>query len=187
MILRTLTIIICFTLFSCYYPPSSKVTQKATSQKKECSKGWEITGYFTPVERDYRSFKRNIKVKNTGLKSFPFTFLKAVKMEGWGKTRQGWYLGFYGGVWHKSKTPLDAYGNKLIVGVIATDKKLIPKGRRITIPTLPKHLNTITFTAKDTGGRIRGMHIDLYTGEGRSAEKITYLVTGKQHTICSAK
>lgn len=193
MILRTLIIIFCFTLLSCYYPPTFRVinqktaTEKTTPKRNFCSKGWKITGYFTPLEKDYISFKRTIRVKKTGLRSFSSTFLKAVKMEGWGKTNQGWYLGYYGGGWHKSKNPLDAYGKKLVIGVIATDKKLLPKGRRIKIPTLPRYLKNITFTAKDTGGGIRGMHIDLYTGEGRSAEKITFLVTGKKHTICLVK
>ncbi|MCP3925145.1 MAG: hypothetical protein GY714_21435 [Desulfobacterales bacterium] len=185
-----------FSVFSCYYVPVPEVQKKSESLETEsnktkskksiaCSKKWILTGYFTPVEKDFKSkVIKTIRVKNQGYKTFSYGFLKAVKMEGWGRTNKGWYLGYYSKKWHKSLKPLDAYGKKLVIGVIATDTKLIPKGTRITIPSLPKPLNTIVFTAKDTGGRIKGKHIDLYTGEGKSAEKITYLITGKKHKIC---
>ncbi len=159
--------------------------KKETPFKKSCSNRWYVTGYFTPVEKDYNSgAKRTIRVEKAGYKKFSKKFLKAVKMEGWGKTNKGWYLGYYSRKWHKSKTPLDAYGKQLVVGVMAVDKKQISKGQRIKIPTLPNPLNNITFTAKDTGSAIKGKHIDLYMGEGKSAEKITFTVTGKKHTIC---
>ncbi len=174
---------------SCYYVPALKVQTKSESNKTKksikCSKKWILTGYFTPVEKDFKSKDiKTVLIKNQGLKTFSYAFLKAVKMEGWGRTNKGWYLGYYSGKWHKSSNPLDAYGKKLVIGVIATDPKLIPKGMKITIPSLPKPLNTIVFTAQDTGGRIKGEHIDIYTGEGKSAEKITYLITGKKHKIC---
>jgi hypothetical protein len=42
-------------------------------------------------------------------------FAKAIKMEGWGKTDGGRWIGFYSGGWHISKKncPLDSKGGCL--------------------------------------------------------------------------
>ena len=82
--------------------------------------------------------------------------------EGWGKTRFGWYLGNYGGAWHKADAPLDADNSPLKTNSVAVDKSLIPTDSIVTIPGLPgefgkKHssptmsvspstANTLTFT-----------------------------------------
>ncbi|MGC2237683.1 MAG: hypothetical protein WA584_16085, partial [Pyrinomonadaceae bacterium] len=82
----------------------------------ECSDGWRITGYFTPIETDYDSAKmREIEIAGVGRMKFSADFLDVVFSEdkgfgeGWGKTRFGWYLGNYDGAWHKSSDPLDAH------------------------------------------------------------------------------
>src|SRR6478672_6775148 len=58
----------------------------------DCSDGWRITGYFTPIETDYDSLEtREIEIKNVGKMSFNADFLGVVFDEnkgfgeGWGK------------------------------------------------------------------------------------------------------
>ena len=150
---------------------------------RSCSDNWQITGYFTPVENNHHGKKISIKVKNE--KQFPFakTFLDAVKIEGWGKTRFGWYLGYYSQQWHKSKWPLDSTGRQLIHGIAATDPHFIAKGSSIKIKSDISYLGNTTFIARDVGSKIKNRHIDIYTGEGKSAKKRTFEITGK-HSIC---
>ncbi len=155
------------------------------SAKKRCSNRWMITGYFTPIEKDYNGrVRKTIKVTRVGKLTFSKTFLKTVKMEGWGKTKTGWYLGFYSKKWHKSKSPLAANGKPLKIGIIATDNKLIARGEKITIPALPGRLKDIVYVSSDVGRKIRGKHIDVYLGEGKPAEKATFKITGKNYRIC---
>ncbi len=155
------------------------------SAKKRCSGKWLVTGYFTPVEKDYDgTVKKTIKVTRVGKFTFSKKFLKVIKMEGWGKTRAGWYLGFYSGKWHKSKTSLAANGNPLKIGIIATDNKLIARGKKIKIPALPGRFKDIVYISSDVGQQIRGKHIDVYMGEGKQAEKATLKITGKNYRIC---
>ncbi len=161
------------------------VSCSPVSAKKRCSSRWIITGYYTPIENDYNGkAKKTIRVAKTGRFTFLKSFLKAVKMEGWGKTKAGWYLGYYARKWHKSKTPLNALGYPLEIGMIATDKKLIPRGEKLTIPKLPGPFKNIVYVSSDSGQKIRGKHIDVYMGEGKQAEKATYKITGENYRIC---
>ena len=105
-------------------------------------------------------------------------------MEGWGKTNGGWYLGFYGKQWHKSFQPLSAMGTPLDWGSMATDRRVIGKGGKIIIPTLPYRIKNQVFLANDVGSAITGKHVDIYTGEGRLAEDLTFELTGKRHLVC---
>ena len=75
-------------------------TGKVIVTDDQCSDGWRITGYFTPIETDYDSSEvREVEIKNVGAMKFNAAFLKTVFDEdagfgeGWGKTRFGWYLG----------------------------------------------------------------------------------------------
>ena len=155
------------------------------AEKVSCSNNWTVTGYFTPIESDYsRSSIRKIKIRQLGVRRFASAFLTEVRMEGWGKTNEGWYLGYYGKQWHKSYHPLNALGTPLVWGAMATDKKVIRQGGRILIPTLPGDIKDQVFLANDVGSAIRGKHVDIYTGEGRSAEDLTYELTGKRHLVC---
>jgi len=150
---------------------------------KVCEENWQITGYFVPVEKDYpvKSLKK-ITIKDAITKTFDSTFLTAVKIEGWGKTNEGWYLGHYSSQWHKSIHPLDAKGNPLILSTIAADTSRIPFGREIYIPTLDASIEQ-PFKVNDVGQAIKGKHIDIYTGEGKKAQLLTYKVTTK-HQVC---
>src|SRR4051812_43569785 len=54
----------------------------------ECSDGWRITGYFTPIETDYNSAEtREIKISGVGRMKFNAKFLDVVfnEDEGFGE------------------------------------------------------------------------------------------------------
>ena len=97
--------------------------------------------------------------------------------EGWGKTRFGWYLGNYNGAWHRSGDPLDANNSPLKANSVAVDNSLIPNDSVVTIPGLPGELSGQKFVANDVGVTVHGKHIDVYTGEGKDAEREMYRVT----------
>ena len=150
----------------------------------ECSEGWRITGYFTPVETDYESTETSeIEIKGIGALSFNAEFLNIVFNEddgfgeGWGKTRFGWYVGKYNGAWHKSDAPLDAHDAPLLPNSIAVDPHLIPNGSVVQIPGLPHGFGDIKFIGNDVGVTVHGKHIDIYTGEGKAAGRLMRSVT----------
>lgn len=149
-----------------------------------CSGGWYITGYFTPVETDYSGPTSSVNVEGVGTYSFYNSFLTTVRTEGWGKTRFGWYVGYYSGGWHKSNAPLDSTGNALIDGTIATDPSVIGAGKTVKITTLPSPWGGKTYTARDVGGGIIGKHVDVYCGEGGAAEQETFRITGQDNQVC---
>ncbi|MBV9215623.1 MAG: hypothetical protein JO053_05550 [Acidobacteria bacterium] len=143
-----------------------------------CSEGWRITGYYTPIETDFTTPEtREIEIRNVGRDSFNAQFLKTIFDgdqgfgEGWGKTRYGWYLGYYNGRWHKSDAPLDANDKPLEAGSVAVDRSVIPSGSSVTIPDLPDGLGKLVFRSTDVGVSVHGKHIDVYTGEGREARR----------------
>jgi 3D (Asp-Asp-Asp) domain-containing protein len=126
---------------------------------------------------------REIIVKDVGELSFDAEFLRTVFDEdrgfgeGWGKTRFGWYLGNYGGAWHKADAPLDANNSPLKINSVAVDNALIPNDSSVTIPGLPGKYGETKFISNDVGVTVHGKHIDIYTGEGPEAEQEMYRVT----------
>ncbi len=157
--------------------------QSCAALSAQCSSGWKVTGYYTPVEDDYQGQKRQINVQGMGALAFNADFLRDVQMEGWGKTQQGWYLGYYGRQWHKSAEPLDASGRSLVVGIAATDPSHLASGLQFYVQSQTDFLNGKTFVARDVGQKVKNKHIDIYTGEGTPAKHETWNVTGK-NTIC---
>jgi len=85
-----------------------------------CDSGWYITGYFVPVEADYNEKAINVMV-NGQMKQYRTDFLDAVNTEGWGKTLDGNYLGWYDDSYHLENEPLDFFGNTLVPGTVAID------------------------------------------------------------------
>ncbi|MEO6393374.1 MAG: 3D domain-containing protein [Pyrinomonadaceae bacterium] len=149
-----------------------------------CSNGWRITGYFTPIESDYHSAEvREVEINGVGKQSFNAEFLRVVFDEsqgfgeGWGKTRFGWYLGNYNNQWHKSSEPLDANDTVLKANSVAVDNALIPNDSKVRIPGLPGESGNVMYIANDVGVTVHGKHIDVYTGEGKAAERAMYAVT----------
>jgi 3D (Asp-Asp-Asp) domain-containing protein len=154
------------------------------SDRSDCSDGWRITGYYTPVETDFASAEsREIEIRGIGKQTFDADFLRAVfdddkgYGEGWGKTRFGWYLGNYNGRWHKADAPLDANDKPLEANTVAVDNDVVPNGSTVEIPGLPGDLGQEKFRSDDVGVSVHGKHIDVYTGEGRDARRRMYRVT----------
>jgi len=148
-----------------------------------CSDGWNVSGYYLPLESDYTSKFIPVTV-DTKIFNFKSNFVDDVKAQGWGKTISGDYLGSYDGVFHLNKTPLDSLGNNLVIGSIATDPQIIELGTRISISTLPTPWNEMIFSANDTSSSITGKQIVVYTGDGLDAKNETYRITSDNNSIC---
>jgi len=148
-----------------------------------CSTDWYITDYYTPDENQFKGPTKEILVDKK-LEFYKSAFIKAVKVEGWGKATNGKYLGWYDNKFHLENKPLDYHGDKLQIKAVAADPSIIPLGAQITIPDLPKPWNTYTFHVTDVGPSIIGKHIDVYTGEGNNAKNITEKITSKGQRVC---
>jgi 3D (Asp-Asp-Asp) domain-containing protein len=151
----------------------------STSQQ---ASGWYVTGYFTPVESDYGGSNETISVDGEWYDANT-NFLYAVETQGWGRTNMGYYIGWFNDGWHFSDVPLDANNRPLLVGAVAVDPAYVPLGSNISIPSLPQGFGGSAFTATDIGPGIVGKHIDVYAGEGSSAENLAYALTGT-NTVC---
>ena len=157
---------------------------------QKCSKGWLITGYYTPVEADYNGSKQITEVISPSStiqnRSFYKSFLHDVGIEGWGKTLDGDYIGLVTNdkLWHSASKPEGGTDQPLLPHTVAVDPKKIKMGQQLTIPTLPQPWNAITFNADDVGPDIKGKHIDVYTGEGFQAGKETFRITGFHNQVC---
>ncbi|TCS43020.1 3D domain-containing protein [Reinekea marinisedimentorum] len=157
--------------------------QSCANVQTSCSDGWYITGYYTPLESDYQGERTSIIIDLSIKTDFPSSFLRDVKMEGWGKTRFGWYLGYYSNEWHRAVQPLDAKGQALTIGTVSADPKQVALGSQVTIPSNHHFLKGNEFIAADVGQMIRNQHIDIYAGEGLPAKQKTLAFTGQQ-TVC---
>ena len=166
--------------------PSSEFQQEKSNLENEfgsCTSDWYITGYFLPIESDYSG--KLVEISVNEVKQFYLAdFLEVVKIEGWGRTNAGNYLGWYHDSYHIGETSLDALGNDLVVGMIAVDTSLIEHGSELIIPTLPEPWDNMVFSASDVGPSIIGKHIDVFTGEGINAENETFRITGLNNTVC---
>ena len=166
----------------------NRITASTTtfdSALQQCSEGWKITGYFTPVEADYqRDETREITVRSNKL-NFSSQFLRAVITEGWGKTDAGWYLGYDHETqkWQRSAAPLDDNGEALQIGMIAADESVLQPNSKVKIPSLPDDWGKRTFTVTDIGldefgeVSVKNKHIDVYTGEGKEAGQETFAIS----------
>lgn len=152
-------------------------------QFTDCSDGWYVTGYFVPVEKDYSDEFIAINI-NEFQREFRQDFVDAIKIEGWGRTLSGDYLGWYDDSFHINETALDQNGQPLIAGMIAVDNIVIDSGTELIISTLPEPWNEIVLLSADEGPSIKGKHIDLFTGEGKLAENETFRVTSYDNKIC---
>jgi 3D (Asp-Asp-Asp) domain-containing protein len=157
-----------------------------SSHKPRCSSNWKVTGYYTPISEDFSpNLNKVVKVNRYKTTRFNQEFINSVKIEGWGKTRFGWYLGYYNNLWHKTNTALNALGHPLTIGAVAVDNRVINTGEIITIPVIQDYLNVTAFTANDIGSGVKNKHIDIYTGEGEKAKLLAYKITGI-HQVCKS-
>ncbi len=172
-----LIFIFAFCLVTIGVMPRSKAEEKFTSAgPMNCSDGWRITGYYTPVETDFTGTEtREIEIRGVGKETFNSEFLQTIfdDDEGYGE----WYLGNYNGRWHKSDAPLDANDKPLELNTVAVDNEYIPSGSIVSIPDLPGDLGKLEFKSNDVGVSVHGKHIDVYTGEGHDARRRMYRFT----------
>lgn len=168
----------------------SLVLSPLLAAQQNCTGGWYITGYSTPVEGDYNGSKQTVKVisPSPGVQDREFykSFLRVVQVQGWGKTLEGDYVGLVTNhkQWHSLPYPVGSTDEPLKQHTVAVDPNLIKMGQRLIIPTLPAPWNQTTFTAADVGPDIKGKHIDVYAGEGKQAAKETYRITGHNNELC---
>ena len=162
---------------------SVSLAENKSTKFSDCSDGWYITGYFTPIESDYTGDVTEIEFDDEK-KYYRSDFLATVKTEGWGRTLSGEYLGWYNNSFHLEDTHLDFFGNKLTVQSIAVDPYRILDHTKLLIPTLPTPWDKLIFTALDRGPSIQGKHIDVFTGEGIQAELETERITGEDNKVC---
>lgn len=148
-----------------------------------CSDGWFVTGYYTASEDMFSGHMVAINVPGVGSVSFPADFLKHVKIEGWGETRFGWFLGFDDG-WVKGSAALNAVGRPLQIGSLAVDPQVIALGTKVRIPNLKAPWNQQLFVADDKGGAIQGQHVDVYCGAGPEARAETLRITENDRRLC---
>lgn len=132
--------------------------------------GFKLTVYYTPVESEYTGSK----VSATGVTGkYRSDFLNDVKMEGYGKTESGSYIGYFSGKYSKSDKPLSCTGTGLKKEkTVAVDNTIIPRYKDNGIwqrATLSIHGLPYYRCAEDNGGGITGYHIDVYAGVGKKA------------------
>lgn len=154
-----------------------------TLQNQDCTDGWYITGYYTPKESDFNSTKISIEIDGETYE-FDEKFVKAVKVEGWGKTVDENYLGWYDSKFHLADFPKDMNGNLLNINMVASDPSVLEKDVKIRIPSLPPPWDSKTLIVTDVGPAIVGKHIDVYTGEGKDAEMETKRITSQNNIVC---
>jgi|SRR5215469_2275329 len=151
-----------------------------------CTNGWQVTGYYTPVETDFSGSPETIRVLGQGSLTFPSDFLKAVRMEGWGRTKSTWFLGFDRGQYVSANSAESALGQPLAIGSLAVDKREIPFGTAVHIPGLPAPWNNQAFVADDIGAMINSKHVDVYCGEGASAHAETLRISADSLRLCQS-
>jgi 3D (Asp-Asp-Asp) domain-containing protein len=164
--------------------------QLALGAQQNCTRGWYVTGYFIPVEGNYNGSKQIVKViaPNSAVQNRTFykSFLHEVRVEGWGKTVAGDYIGLVTNdrQWHSASNPTGAGGEPLMRNTVAVDPNIIKLGKKLIIPTLPGPWNTTTLNAADVGPGIKGKHVDVYTGGGKNAGEETRRITGHDNQLC---
>lgn len=149
-----------------------------------CSAGWFVTGYFTPVESDYRGPSETIRIPGFGNVTANSAFLRDVEVQGWGKTIAGWYVAYYDGKWNRSTVPLGASGKPIEKGHVAVDPRVVRIGSLVRINSIPTPWDTTNFRATDVGTAVAGQHVDVYTGVGASARAEAFRITTNNAEVC---
>ncbi len=149
-----------------------------------CTKGWTVTGYFTPVEADYSGGTEPIKIPGSPTYSAVSAFLREVEVQGWGRTKEGWFVAFYDGAWHRATSALAATGTPIQTGAVAVDPRVVKLGAALRIPSLPAPWKERDYQADDVGTAIAGQHVDVYTGMGADARAEAFRLTTFEAEVC---
>ena len=151
-----------------------------------CTNGWDVTGYYTPLESDFNGTSRQINIVGRGSDQFPSDFIKAMNIEGWGQTRYGWFLGYDGKIYTSSSAPLNGLDQPLKIGSLAVDKSEIAYGKSVRITNLLPPWSNQVFVADDVGAAIKKRHVDVYCGIGRAARAETFRITSSGRRLCQS-
>ena len=165
------------------FPFGGGATTSVTGPHESCTTGWNVTGYFTPLEADYAGTTQTVTVNGTA-RSFYSSFLQDVQVEGWGQTKAGDYIGYDNSQYSASPVPLNSLGGALKLGDIAVDFSVVQAGTVLTIPSLPSPWNTTRLIADDSGVGVVGKHIDVFTGSGATAKQETFRIMGFYEIVC---
>ena len=147
------------------------------------SSGWKVTGYYVPLEADYSGEFVTINIDGES-REFRQDFVDSIKLEGWGKTLSGDYLGWYSNSFHINSNAVNVDGNPLTVGIVAVDTAIVDPNSNLIIPTLPDPWNDFVFLSSDVGSGVDQRHVDVFTGVGIAAEQETFRITGNGNTVC---
>jgi len=166
-------------------------TSESAAQSRHRLGQFKVTYYWVAKEADYPGPKTT-RISDRGGRSlglFAARFVRALRLEGSAATRDGRVLNVDGKVGGSPRfrvlKPSQPYGigsreNPLIpFRSVATDKRVIPCGTVLFIPQvkgarLPDgSLHDGYFMAADTGGGIKGAHLDLFTGIGDQRRVLT--------------
>lgn len=162
---------------------SKAIIEQKNIKQRDCSKDWTITGYYVPDESNFLGELKQVLVGNSEI-NYKTDFLEEVKIEGWGKTSQGYYLGWYDNIFHIHTFPLDVWENRLKVPMVAVDPNQIGLGTYLTIPSLPYPWGDVIFKATDIGTNISDRHIDVFVGEGSNAKQESFQLTSNDGRVC---
>ena len=152
----------------------------APSTPQACSVGWKITGYYVPFESDYTGKKIPVQVGGVTYQ-LKEDFVSAVRMEGDGKTMEGWILNCCP---FARATKVIGSCNKELreLEAVARDAQMMKCDTSVTIKT--PILSGKVFKALDTGGAIKGKHLDVFCGFGKQGKDLSYKITTSNAEVC---
>ncbi|CAN5289142.1 hypothetical protein BH23VER1_BH23VER1_35450 [soil metagenome] len=137
------------------------------------------TVYYTPAETGFTAElgfdDTPTRARGTGGRLFPKDFLRAVKMEGFGRVRAPdngrAFLRYAGnGRYAFAKAPLGSHNNVLnprLTCAVSRKNPFLERGDKIVIDSevVRAVMGTDEWEVEDTGGGIHPLQIDLYWGE----------------------
>ena len=139
------------------------------AEQSSCPDGYEVLGDFKltayVLAREEEFSDAEVLVDPCGLEgTFRRDFLlgSGVRMQGSGRAEDGSIIHYKGnGCFERLECPLTASGRCATEGrTVAVDRSIVSMGSDIWIEGLGHRV------AEDTGGGIRGQHIDVWYGEG---------------------